>query len=123
MPLSCDCDYDYDGDSWFFYAPSDYQIMHYTGRRKRCCSCGEFIKLGAICTEFPRHRWPRTDIELRIYNYDDCAEIEMASWWMCEECSDLYFSLTDLGFCFEIGYESMRELVNEYAEVYGAQND
>ena len=40
---------------------------------------------------------------------------------MCETCSDLYFSLLELGFCINLG-DDMSELVKDYAEYYGGKN-
>ena len=112
--LSCSCS-EYDEDGWWFEPPTDYTEMPVGPRRKRCCSCREKIEPGACCTAFPRGRGPVSDIEERING----TEIRLASWWMCEECSDLFFSLDELGFCVTVGQEPMRELVAEYAAIYG----
>ena len=63
---------------------------------------------------------PYTDIELSIYGED--GEIPLAPFYFCEICADLYFSLFELGFeCLGPG-EDMREMVKEYAVVYGPRN-
>ena len=116
MSLSCDCNFDADirDHSWLWYAPRDYVTLS-TKRSRRCCSCGTRIKPGDIVAAFERLRAP-TAIEERIYGED--AEIEIATWFHCETCADLYFSLADLGFCMSIE-DDMREVVREYARTYG----
>lgn len=118
MPLMCNCDYSDEFD-WYYEEPNDYSVLS-TAQRKRCASCHDLINLGAVVTKFFRWRTPKDDIEINIYG--DCGEVPLATWYLCEECSDLYFSLDELGFCNLLGGgESMRELVKEYAEVYGPQ--
>lgn len=110
MSLSCECDYDSEG--WFYYPPDDYSFAP-NGRRKRCCSCDNLIDAGSIVGRFNRARYARDDIEMAIHG--EGCEIDLAPYFMCEECTDLFFSLKELGFCVNIGGESMRELVAEYA--------
>lgn len=109
MGLSCSCDFDLDGDSWLYYHPSDFATL-VAAKRKRCCSCGELIGIAQECVEFPRVRGARGEYEERRFG----AEIELASWWMCEDCGGLYFSLSELGYCITLG-DDMRSLVAEYA--------
>ena len=111
MSLSCDCGGDYD---WYYepYEPEDYTTLQ-TKRRRRCCSCNVLIDIGAICLRFYCHRPPRHDIEEGIYG----DEVPMADKYLCEECSDLYFSFTELGFCINLG-ENMLDLVQEYQQDY-----
>lgn len=113
MSLSCECDFDVSKD-WHYYPPTEYLEMPKYSRRKKCCSCGEFICAGDLCTEFCRYR-PATEWEDINLGED---EIELAPWHMCEECSDLYFSLAELGFCIFLGGAdgNMKELVKEYAK-------
>ena len=113
MPLSCECDW-WDGEGWTYLPPECY--VNFCGqRRKRCCSCHELIDIGALTAIFERICAPRSDTEALIRGDD--AEIPLASWYMCERCADLYFSLDELGFCISLG-EDMRELVAEYAARY-----
>ena len=75
MPISCSCpDIDYDGDGWWYYSPTDYASFPMKNR-KRCCSCKSHSG----------------------------EEVALASWWMCETCSDLFFSITEMGYCVMIG--------------------
>lgn len=113
MTLYCSCDWgdsDFDPDDWYYSTPSDYEI--FSGkRRKRCCSCREFIAPGELAVRFNRRRDIRNDIEERIYG----DVIELADWWMCEQCGDLYFSLIDLGYCIALdGDRNMQNLVKEH---------
>jgi hypothetical protein len=117
MPLTCECYYDgSEGFDWYFERPEDYSTLK-TKRRKRCCSCKNLIDTGTVCLEFTRYRHPGYDsIEERIYG--EGAEVPLASWFVCEKCADIYFSLEELGFCIDLG-ESMQSLLEEYRINYG----
>lgn len=115
MPLSCSCDYDGDGDyAWSYSPPKDYSVFG-GKRRKRCSSCNALIDIGAICAKFARNRLPISDVEERIYGED--GEIDLADMTLCEECADMYFSLSALGFKCVAPDENMRDLCREYAEI------
>ena len=113
MSLSCDCNWgDADCDSYYYW-PEDYSTLQ-TTRRKRCQSCNLLIDINSICSEFIRYRYPITDIELRIYDYDDAAEVWLASQYHCEHCADLWFTFHELGYdCIELD-DNMNELLKEY---------
>ena len=111
MGLSCSCD---DGGDVWYYPPDDYTKMPPYPHRRRCFSCKDVIQWTAICTAFSVCRAPSSDIEEVIYG----DEVVAAPRFLCERCSDLYFSLDELGFCVNLG-DDMRELVREYAEIYG----
>ena len=108
MSLSCSCSDDYE---WFFEEPSDYSTLQ-TSKRKRCWSCKELIDIGSVCMQFETYRPPRDDIEERI-NGD---EVYMADKYYCESCSDIFYSLKELGFCMVLG--DMNEALLEYKEYY-----
>ncbi len=115
MGLSCSCG-DYDDYDWYHFGPTggDYTTLS-TKRSRRCCSCKDRISIGDLCTRFERARGPLTDIEERI-----CGdEVPLAPWFMCEACSDQYFNLVELGFCFSLG-DNMDDLRKEYVEMQGA---
>lgn len=117
MSLSCDCEFDYSIVDWWYEGPTDYSLAPVLGRRKRCCSCGQLIHPRDIRVEFRRFRNP-TEWEDWFLGWSaEGGEATLASWFMCEECGDLYFSLDELGFCVSLG-DNMRELTREYAEVY-----
>lgn len=66
----------------------------------------------------PFARWKFAEwytIEAKIYGEGN--EVPMPTWFMCERCGDLYYSLTELGFCISLGSDDMRDLVREYAEM------
>lgn len=114
MSLSCGCDFD--GDGWYYYAPKDYTTAPKLGRRKRCCSCKQLINLGATALTFDRYRQPSYgSIEEKIFG--EGAEIQLASYWMCESCGDQYFNLEALGFCITLP-ANMHKLREEYVELY-----
>lgn len=114
MGLMCECDSDYypePGEWYWDESPNDYSKLPFK-KRKRCCSCNELIDVGGVVTNHTRVRVPDTDIEIRIYSED--GGIPIASDWMCEKCSDLYFSLNELGYCVS-PRDDMRELIKDYA--------
>lgn len=113
MPLSCSCDYD--EYEWYYCAPQDYSQL--TGARAtRCRSCKTLVKPGAICAVFPRYRYPRSDIEYKIYG--EHTEIHLADWVHCETCADLWFSLYELGYECISPDEDVRALVKEYSALH-----
>jgi len=117
MSLSCECDYDGDAE-WYYNTPDDYAPLS-TKRSRKCCSCKERIAVGDLSLRFSRWKHPEYgSIAEKIYG--EGSEIPIADWWMCERCGDLYLSLAELKFCVDPG-DDMRELVREYAELYGPQ--
>ena len=115
MPLVCECSDDYDR---YYRQPADFSVLA-TKRRKRCISCRVLIDIGSVVLYFERVRVTLSEIEERIYGED--AEIDLAAQYHCESCGDLFYSLADLGFCVDIE-ENMRDLVREYADVYGGHD-
>ena len=115
MSLSCKCDYG-DGDyDWYYIEPNDYEVLA-TKRARRCSSCKDPVPVGSTCSHFDIYRPPNCDIEERIHG----DEVYQAPMWHCERCSDLYFSLNDLGFTCIQPDESMLDLAKEYAATYGS---
>lgn len=116
MGLSCVCNNDLDvGDfAWVYYDPRDFTITK-TGRRKRCCSCEELINTCSPALEFERCRAPRHPIEESIYG----DEVDIASWWMCEKCGEIFLNLTSVGFCVNIIENDMQSLLKEYHKLSG----
>ena len=111
--LSCYCDNE--DVAWFYTPPKDFTIFDFK-RRKRCCSCKALIDIGSLCLEFPRWRYPVSDIEERIYG--DCGEIGLASWFMCEWCGEMFLNLDALGYCHYLG-GNIREDLEEYWDLTG----
>ncbi len=112
MNLSCACP-EFDGsEDWWYELPVDYMTMPHRQRRVRCKSCGALIDSGATVIRFCRFRRAADLIEERIFGD---GEVALAPWWHCEECADLYWSLSELGFCVYPA-DRMRDLVAEYRE-------
>ena len=114
MGLSCSCpEWDEDPDTWMFFFPDDFTQFG-SKRRKRCKSCGDLINIGSNCIEFERKRSPRSDIEERI-----CGdEIPMASLFWCNKCAEIYFNLTEIGYCLT-PCDCAIEALEEYWELTG----
>jgi len=110
--LSCSCDFT-GGGQWYYYPPDDLTIFDQK-RRKRCCSCRELIAIGSQCMKFSRCREPRSDIEEEIYG----DEVKLASWYLCESCSEIYLNLTAFGYCYYPG-DDLRENLRDYWELTG----
>lgn len=108
--LSCSCDFD--SEKWYCY-PEDFETFN-KKRRKRCCSCGKLIDIGSGCVRFLYYREPLTDIEERIMG----DEVQLADQFMCQKCGEIYFNLTELGYCINLGDE-MTELMSEYWKLTG----
>ena len=114
MSLSCSCEYDPEPGDTCWRAPHDFPVLR-GSRPIKCCSCGDKINPGDTTGDFQRYKVPDSDIECRIYGED--GEIPRASWFMCERCAGLFFSLDELGYCIDI-HDDMRKLVAEYAEIH-----
>jgi hypothetical protein len=71
--------------------------------------------------EFERFHYPQNDIELKINNWDDSAEIPNAYWYLCESCGEIFLNLNDLGFCVRPD-ENMNNLLKEYQEEHIKDN-
>ncbi len=112
--LSCSCG-EWEGEGWYYINPSDFTKLS-TTRRKRCCSCQELININADCLEFDRYRAPKDEIEIKIFGEDE--EIEIATWYMCEGCGEIFLNLEDLGYCLSIE-TPMQEYLAEYQEMTG----
>ena len=112
MPLACDCHDDSFEQYW--WPADDYSVMPKRRARKRCQSCRTLIDHGSIVAVFRRTRYARDDYELNRFG-DDAEAIEMAPVHLCEECSDIWFSLQELGFECVSPYENQRELAKEHA--------
>lgn len=118
MGLSC-ADYSDGGDGDWWWELSSQQIPLATKRSRKCCSCDGVIKVGDACSPVHRSRPPKNDIEERIHG----DEVPMSTWYLCEKCSDLAASLTELGFCFTLGGQSIAEQINEYREAERAEKE
>ncbi len=101
-----------EGD-WWWYEPNDEAPLD-TKRSRKCCSCKTKIKVGDTARRVLRARPPTEWEEIRGIAGD---EVYLASWYLCETCGDLADSLTELGFCFELGgTQSLAQQIKEYRD-------
>ncbi|WP_294346921.1 hypothetical protein [Prosthecochloris sp.] len=105
-----------DYDSWFFEPAEEYSFMPYRTRRTRCCSCGSMLNSGDIVTEHICYRNARTAFEERIWG----DQVFLANKYLCESCSDIYFSLVELGYGFNLG-DDMRDLLRDFQDIENAR--
>jgi hypothetical protein len=110
MPLSCYCN---DDGDWWHISADDFSALD-TKRCRKCASCRERIPVGATVLKMDCYRQPSDSIGIEERIYGD--EVPMTPKYLCERCGDLYLSLTELGYCLNLG-EDMRELVLDYAEM------
>lgn len=108
MGLSCYCG-DTDGADWWWYGPQDEAPLG-TKRSRKCRSCGAKIGVGDIARKVRRFRPPTEFEETRGIHGD---EVPLADWFLCEECGDLADSIEELGFCYNLGGESLKDQINE----------
>lgn len=113
MSLSCNNN-EWDGEGVAWYSPSNFSTLK-TSKRKRCSSCKQLIDVGSECLEFQRFRAPKTYIEEKILGED--AEIELASWYMCEICGEQFLNLEQYGYCIDIT-DNMLDLLKEHRELH-----
>lgn len=119
MALSCDTYFD-DGEcDWYWYWPSDFTTTS-VGRRKRCRSCKQLIGICEDAVEIPRYRYAQSEFEMNFYG--EGCEIDMASWWMCEDCGGLMLSLLEHGYALSID-DDMRVLAKEHAALVRIAGD
>ncbi len=111
MSIYCSSGGDWDGDGdWYLYAPKDEAPLA-TKRSRKCCSCKTKIKVGDIARQVERARPPTEWEEDRGIAYD---EVFLAPWYLCETCGDLVESLTEIGYCYHLGVESIAYQIKEY---------
>jgi len=110
MSLYCDAsDYDTDGADWWWYQPADEALLA-TKRSRKCCSCGAKIGVGETARKVRRYRPASVWEEMRGIG----DEVQIADWYLCEPCGDLAYSLSELGFCYHLGNESLQQQIAEY---------
>lgn len=112
MSLSCEIDVgDGDGD-WWWYSPQDESPLE-TKRSRKCCSCGQKIRVGDTARKVTRYRRPTEFEEERGIA---CDEVPLANWYLCEMCGDLADSITELGFCYTLGDDSLKQQIASYRQ-------
>ena len=116
--LSCSCQ-EWDGEGWYYsWSEKEGFDVLQTKRRKRCCSCKGLINIKTECLIFDRFRAPLSDIEERICG----EEVELAPYYMCIKCSEIFLNLEALGYCLDITYD-MKKYLEEYWELTGFERD
>ena len=50
-------------------------------------------------------------------------EVALADWYLCEPCGDLADSIAELGFCYNLGGESLKQQIAEYRETEAAERE
>jgi hypothetical protein len=110
MSLSCDLDSDHDGADWWWHQPQDEAPLA-TKRSRKCCSCEQKVGVGDTARKIRRCRPPTEFEETRGIA---CDEVPLADWYLCETCGDLADSISELGFCYNLGGESLAQQIAEY---------
>ena len=110
MSLFCDSDRGTDSADWWWDQPQDEAPLA-TKRSRKCCSCGEKVSVGSMARKITRYR-PQTEFEETRGVADD--EVPMSDWYLCETCGDLADSLSELGFCYHLGDESLKQQIADY---------
>lgn len=111
MSLHCATAYGGDDFDWYWaWSPDDDPKPLATVRSRKCCSCKVRLKPGDQAAAIERWRNPVTDIEERIAG----DEVPLATWYLCEKCFDLSLSLDELGYCFDLGNQSLADQIKEY---------
>ncbi len=110
MSLFCETDGDYGDADWWWHQPQDEAPLT-TKRSRKCCSCGQKVGVGDTARKIERYRPPTEFEEIRGIACDD---VQMADWYLCETCGDLADSLAELGFCYNLGSESLQQQIDEY---------
>lgn len=119
MSLFCDAGGpDTDGADWWWYQPADEAPLA-TKRSRKCCSCGAKVGVGDTARKIERYR-PATGWE-EMRRLGD--EVALADWYLCESCGDLADSIAELGFCYNLGGESLQQQIAEYRETEAAERE
>lgn len=111
------------------YMRDDYAEWHYDQpecfikfnriKRTRCCSCGKLIEHQEECLEFKRMKYTDDD-SIKQNIIGDIKDL--ASWYMCEKCGEIYLNLTDAGYFIQLQVEKyndyVKQAMEEYREMY-----
>jgi len=102
------------GTDWYYFEPDDFSVFE-NDRGKSCKSCQKKIAKGEICLRFPRGRATKSfSVEEIIYG--DAKRL--ADYYVCEKCGEIWFNLTELGYCLRLG-DNFKEALVEYWEKTG----
>lgn len=109
MSLFCEADADEVDAVWWWHQP-DCEAPLATKRSRKCCSCDRRIGVGDVARKVRRVR-PATQWE-EIRGFGE--ERRLSDWYLCETCGDLADSLSELGFCYELNGESLKQQIADY---------
>jgi hypothetical protein len=116
MSIACSSGLDFGDYDWRWCAPADEAPLT-TKRSRKCCSCGAKVGVGDTARSIARYRPPTEFEETRGIA---CDEVPLANWYLCETCGDLADSLSELGYCYELGgKQSLKSQIAEYREEGG----
>ena len=118
MSLFCDVGDCADDADWWWYQPQEEAPLA-TKRSRKCCSCGEKVGVGEMARKIRRYR-PATEWE-EMRGLGD--EVRLADWYLCETCGDLADSISELGFCYNLGGQSLKDQIAEYRETEAAERE
>lgn len=118
MSLSCSCG-EWDGEGWAYNYVDDFVKLN-TKRRRRCKSCSTLINIGSDCLRFDRFQHPTDELKAAILGED--YEVPLASWYFCKSCGEIYFNLTNIGYCLQID-ENMNVCLSEYHKLTGFKKE
>ena len=116
MSLSCDCSF----DNETFYVIEDVERVAQTDYK--CYGCCKQGHAGDHVRRYTDARYPDEDecCALGLDPDDDLDGdiITMKYRRICEECGDLFDSLTDLGFCIGADWGFIKEAHHDYVAEY-----
>jgi len=112
MGLSCDCGW-YDDYEWFYNIGEEWRIALTDYTCYGCCKQG---KAGDMVRQFTEERLPEEDEDDDFC--DDVEPVVTKYRRICEECGDLYDSLSELGFRMTADWGFIRGAHKEYKEEY-----
>lgn len=119
MSLSCGCHNDFDPsgvDDWWEYNPDAEDVFPaYRKRRARCKSCHKLVGPGDEVLIFSRYRHAKEGVEEKIHSDNP---IEIAPWFHCSRCAEIFLSLEALGYCVA-PEDDMEESLREYWKMTG----
>lgn len=75
-------------EAWFSSDSINFSKLN-TKKNKTCFNCKELINIGQTCIEFKEEKNNYTNIKEKII----CNKILLKSWYMCEDCGELFLLL------------------------------
>lgn len=111
MGLSCDCGFD--DYEWYYNIGGEWRRAQTDFKCYGCCKPGHD---GDLVRQLTEERCIEDE------DGDETDEPVITGYHrICEECGDLYDSLTELGFCLAADWGFIRDAMIEYREEYVVQ--